>query len=120
MLGFGVRVTGRGGTSLGSKLSNKNLWGGQPCGRGQCRLCAQDGEKKEPCTNKNIVYESECGKCHPPGSRREADRDGLGEKREVATCMWESQQGHSMIVQESTGELQRQEKKKAIWLNTKP
>ena len=26
MLGFGVRVTERGGTTLGSMLSNKNLW----------------------------------------------------------------------------------------------
>ena len=29
MLGFGVRVTERGRTSLGSMLSNKNLWRGQ-------------------------------------------------------------------------------------------
>ena len=55
MLGFGVRVTERGGTTLGSMLSNKNLWNGQPCGRPQCRPCAQEEEKKEACTSKNIV-----------------------------------------------------------------
>ena len=33
MMGFTVRVTERGGTSLGSLLSNKNLWSGEPCGR---------------------------------------------------------------------------------------
>ena len=77
MLGFGVRVTERGGTTLGSMLSNKNLWNGQPCGRPKCRPCAQEGEKKEACTSKNIVYESECRKCNPPGSRKEQDKKGL-------------------------------------------
>jgi hypothetical protein len=28
MLGFRVRITERGGTTLGSMLSNKNLWNG--------------------------------------------------------------------------------------------
>ena len=61
MLGFGVRVTERGGTNLGFIISNKNLWSGQPCGRGQRRPCAQEGDRKE------------------------ADRDGQGEKRDVAS-----------------------------------
>ena len=66
-------------------LSNKNLWNGQPCGRPKCRPCAQEGEKKEACTSKNIVYESECRKCNPPGSRKEQDKKGLEEKRGVAS-----------------------------------
>ena len=45
MLWFGVRVTERGGTTLGSMLSNTNLWSSQPCGRIRCRPCAQEGEK---------------------------------------------------------------------------
>ena len=32
-----------------------------------------------------MINESECGQCNPPGSRRVADRDGLAEKREVAS-----------------------------------
>ena len=33
MLGFTMRVTERGGTPLGSLLSNKNLWSGMDCDR---------------------------------------------------------------------------------------
>ena len=83
MLGFKVRVTERGGTTLGSLLSNKNLWAGNPCGRRECRTCMQEGEKKEPCTKRNVVYESECGVCNPAGSRKLADREGLAEKRDI-------------------------------------
>ena len=30
---------------------------------------------------RNIVYESECGICNPPGSRKEADKMSLAEKK---------------------------------------
>jgi hypothetical protein len=83
MLGFRVRVTERGGTTLGSLLSNKNLWSGEACGREDCRPCKQEGDKKEPCTTRNIVYESECGTCNPEGSRKVADRKSLAESRDV-------------------------------------
>ena len=85
MLGFRVRVTKKGGTPLGSLLSNKNLWSGVECGRGTCRTCAQPDERKEPCTLRNVVYESECRVCNPPGSRKEADKMGLGEKKALAS-----------------------------------
>ena len=57
MLGFTVRISERGGTPLSSLLSNKNLWGGQPCGRGwgECHPCHQETEMKEPGTMRNIV-----------------------------------------------------------------
>ena len=84
MLGFKVRVTEKGGSSLGSLLSNKNLWSGEPCGRESCKPCTQPGDKKEPCKARNIVYESECTLCNEPGSRKLADRDGLKEKKEQA------------------------------------
>ena len=74
ILGFKVRVTEKGGTPLGSLLSNKNLWSGDPCGRVKCRTCAQAEEKKEPCTARNVVYESECCKCNQPGSRKMAEK----------------------------------------------
>ena len=82
---FKVRVAENGGTSLGSLLSNKNLWSDLECGRVACRTCAQPDERKEPCTLRNVVYESKCAKCNPPGTRKVADRDGLGEKRDMPT-----------------------------------
>jgi hypothetical protein len=60
MLGFKVKVTEKGGTTLGSLLSNTYLWSVDPCGRAKCRTCAQDDEKKEPCTTRNIIYKSKC------------------------------------------------------------
>ena len=82
MLGFKVRVAEKGGTQLSSLLSNKNLWSGVECGRDSCRTCQQPGDTKEPCMLRNVLYESECSKCNPPGSRKEADKHGLDEKRE--------------------------------------
>ena len=83
MIGFKVRVTERGGSSLGSLLSNKNLWSGEPCGREDCRPCMQPGERKEACTQRNVVYESECAQCNPEGSRKESDKVSLADRREV-------------------------------------
>ena len=59
------------------------FWSGTECGRGACRICAQPGEKKEPCMQRNIVYESECSTCNPPGTRKELDKLGLAEKRDT-------------------------------------
>ena len=82
MLGFRVRVSEKGGTPLASILSNKDLWCGQPCGRVSCRTCAQQDERKEPCTRRNIIYESECVQCNPSGTRKESDKSSLEDKRE--------------------------------------
>ena len=30
---------------------------------------------------RNIVYESECAACNPPGTRKEADKSSLAEKK---------------------------------------
>ena len=49
LIGFTMRVTERGGTTLGSMLSNKNLWAGGECGRKECEVCSQPGEKREDC-----------------------------------------------------------------------
>ena len=85
MLGFKVRVTERGGTSLGSLLSNKNLWSGVECGRGTCRTCVQLDERKELCTLRNVVYESECTLCNEPGSRKAKDKEGREVKKGWST-----------------------------------
>ena len=82
MLGFRVRVTEKGGTSLSDLLSNKNLWKGEPCGRAGCKPCEQPEERKEPCRARNVVYESECTWCNEPGSRKMADKVDLKEKKE--------------------------------------
>ena len=58
-----MRVAERGGTTLGSMLSNKNLWTGTECGRKECKTCCQKGEKREDCIRRNILYESECERC---------------------------------------------------------
>ena len=63
LVGFKMRVTERGGTKLSSLLSNKNLWSGMECGRKECAVCRQTGDKKEDCVRHNILYESECSKC---------------------------------------------------------
>ena len=63
MVGFTMRVTERGGTPLGSLLSNKNLWTGLECGRNECRTCKQSGDQKEDCVRRNILYESLCVQC---------------------------------------------------------
>ena len=34
---------------------------------------------------RNVVYESECSQCSPPGTRREADKEGLEERRDRAS-----------------------------------
>ena len=63
LVGFTMRVTERGGTPLSSLLSNKNVGAGQECGRAECRTCDQTGDKREDCVRRNILYESECGRC---------------------------------------------------------
>ena len=62
LVGFTMRVTERGGTKLGSLLSNKNLWAAE-CGRKDCRVCVQSGDKREDCVRRNILNESECVEC---------------------------------------------------------
>ena len=41
------------------------------------------------------MYESECAKCNPPGTRKVADKDGLGEKREMA-CLYVGETARSV------------------------
>ena len=96
LLGFNVRITEKGGTKLESLPSNKELWSGQHCGREVCRTCAQPGDKKEPCKSRNVVYESECSVCNPPGSRKEADKENLGKRRGATKPVcWRDEQVNS-------------------------
>ena len=92
MLGFRVRISERGGTPLSSLLSNKNPWGGQSCGRkeGECYPCHQNSEVKEPCTLRNVLYESECGSCNQLGNHSERDKDTLSDTRMPSIYVGES------------------------------
>ena len=82
MVGFIMRVTERGGITLGSMLSNKNLWTGTECGRPECRPCRQTGEKREDCIRRNILYESQCEKCV---SDEQRGNHGLGRREGNST-----------------------------------
>jgi hypothetical protein len=60
-------IQNEGGTQLQSVLSNKNLWKGAKCGRGDCHPCLQPSEVTQECRTTNIVYESMCSTCNPDG-----------------------------------------------------
>ena len=79
LLGFTMRVTERGGTQLAGLLSNKNLWSGTKCGRGECRPCQQTEEQLENCKRRNILYESECQRCNGPEGEQDME---VNDKRE--------------------------------------
>ena len=83
LLGFTIRVTERGGMPLSSLLSSKNLWRGLECGRGECRVCVQPGEKLEDCKRRNILYESECLQCNGPEDWKTRDKNTLEDTRET-------------------------------------
>ena len=67
LLGFKVKVQEKGGTKLGSMLSNKYIWKGGECGRQDCYPCKQGGDKQEDCFRRNVLYESRCNLCNPGG-----------------------------------------------------
>ena len=41
------------------------------------------------------MYESECVRCNPPGTRQVADKEGLAERREVAS-LYVGETAHSV------------------------
>ena len=45
----------------------------------------QDQPEKEPCCQRNVLYESECGMCNELGGNKERDAEGLEDKREEAS-----------------------------------
>ena len=115
MLGFKVRVTEKRGTNLGSLLFNKNLWNGEPCGRGACRTCAQHStrikkggnrlncitcsqkdEKRIDCRKRNILYESECALCNNVKKDGKEDlKDGKGYVVESSRSIYERAKEHA-------------------------
>ena len=47
---------------------------------------AQPDERKEPCTVRNIIYESECSQFNQLGERKENDKNGLEERHCKPVC----------------------------------
>ena len=75
MLGFGVKVVERNGSSLRSKFPQSSLWEGEHCGRGACVTCNQGADFKTPCTRKSTVYENVCVLCNAGAGSKDEVKD---------------------------------------------
>ena len=79
--GYRIRMVELSGSKLCHLLPNTNPWSGNDCGRVNCVLCSQGGEKRIECKRRNILYESECVMCNPEESKeKEVD---LGKRHGV-------------------------------------
>ena len=64
ILGFGVKIVERAGSTLKSQFPLSNLWEGAKCGRTECITCEQKAELELPkCTRSSAVYENVCRLC---------------------------------------------------------
>ena len=66
MTGFRVRYMEAGGTKL-SQLFSTDTARGEHCHRVDCQPCNRVDENRQLCRKQNIVYESSCNICNPPG-----------------------------------------------------
>ena len=64
------------GRKLKDILPNTDPWSGQPCGRNECIPCQQEGDRKQNCKQRNIVYESKCEECNPKNKKEVSLKDG--------------------------------------------
>ena len=62
LTGEKVRMVERAGTTVRQLLHRSNHWSGGPCGRDKCLPCL-NGNGKQDCKEKNIVYDITCGNC---------------------------------------------------------
>ena len=62
--GFKIRFQEAGGSQLRNKF-NTDLGKGKHCGTKDCHPCDVDGDSRQNCRNRNIVYESTCLLCNP-------------------------------------------------------
>jgi hypothetical protein len=60
IVGFKTKIVEGVGSKLKHLLPNTNPWKGAACGRNGCIPCNQEGEKKQDCRKRNIIYESKC------------------------------------------------------------
>ena len=78
LTGFGIKFQEAGGSQLGNSFSLE-LGKGKHCGR-VCPPCTMNGEKRENCRKRNILYETVCKICNPETKRVEKDvtiREGV-------------------------------------------
>jgi hypothetical protein len=73
---FKVKFQEEGGTRLWLMFPT-SLVEGMSCGRGECRTCQQNDEKKVDCFASSVVYQSSCEICHPPGRNKEETEKGM-------------------------------------------
>ena len=69
LTGFGIKFQEAGGTQLKNSFS-LDLGKGTHCGR-ECPPCTSNGEKRQRCRARNIVYETLCTLCNPETNRME-------------------------------------------------
>ena len=72
LTGFRIRFQEAGGSQL-KNLFNTDLGKGNHCGRQPCPPCDMNGERRENCRSKNLVYESRCLVCNPGDLSRKED-----------------------------------------------
>ena len=65
ILGYNTKVVECVGKKLKDLLPNTDPWSGQPCGRQSCIPCGQNGDVKQNCRKRNVIYESKCEICNP-------------------------------------------------------
>ena len=80
LTGEKIRMVERGGTKIKDMLHKSNPWANGLCGRPNCLVC-MNGDGKQNCSEKNIVYEIICIKC----GEKQPDPDA-GIKEGVHTC----------------------------------
>ena len=81
--GYRIRMVELSGTPLQRLLPNTDPWAGQPCGRDGCYTCKQDGERKQNCKKRNILYESSCTLCNPEDDAKKESVKDLNKKSGV-------------------------------------
>ena len=111
MLGFGVKVVERTGTTLKGKFPLNTLWEGAPCGRLDCVTCTQGGEVLPPCTRRNLVYESICALCNP-GVR---GKEEIKEVKEHSLYVGESARSISERGKEHMAKLRKEAEDSHMW-----
>ena len=80
LTGEKIRMVERGGTKIKDLLHKSNPWANGLCGRPNCLVC-MNGDGKQNCSEKNIVYEIICLKC---GEKQSGPDAGI--KEGVRTC----------------------------------
>ena len=58
-----VKIVEKPGSKLKDILVKKDPWSGRGCGRSRCKMCEQEGESKEECKLRGVIYYNDCMDC---------------------------------------------------------